>query len=383
MSEFTGRAGQTFGKAWRRVAADFWPLLQTTLAVVVSWVLAGQLHNSPFFAPVAAVVALNADRGERGINAVRLMLGVIVGIVVADIALLGHTSRTVVLAGATFVAMLISFALGGSRLVIAQAAAGAILTVTIGDPAAGTGRLLDALIGAGVALVISQVLFPAEPLKLLRRAEMAALDEVATALSLTCKALRTHDNTFAAQAIDTLRNAEDPLSALSGIRKRIRDVARRAPYWWRGVAAIRREAEHSGELDLLDSSCVTLVRTVKATEENRVLLAPAIEQLTCAARTLQHSLNDGAARQRAADRALTAARAVAAIDPGSDQQLSAACGAVRMVATDLVVFAGVEVGEAKAAVRGEIERPAVIPPVAPRRIPFAHRFRLRGAAHPR
>lgn len=249
MSRITGKARQAFGRAWRRVAADLWPLLQTTLAAVVSWVLAGQVNNSPFFAPVAAVVALNADRGERGINAVRLVLGVIVGILVADIALLGNASRTVVLAVATFVAMLISFALGGSRLVIAQAAAGAILTVTIGDPAAGTGRLLDALIGAGVALVISQVLFPAEPLKLLRRAEMAALDEVATALSLTGEALRTHDHTFAARAIDTLRDADDPLSALSSIRRRIRDVARRAPYWWRGVAAIRREAEHSGEIE--------------------------------------------------------------------------------------------------------------------------------------
>ena len=50
-----------------------------------AWVIAKHVvdHHEPFFAPIAAVVALNAPLGERGLNAVRLLEGVVVGIVVA------------------------------------------------------------------------------------------------------------------------------------------------------------------------------------------------------------------------------------------------------------------------------------------------------------
>jgi uncharacterized membrane protein YgaE (UPF0421/DUF939 family) len=73
----------------RRSAAHAWPLLQTTAAATVAWVIATQLgdHPEPFFAPIAAVVALNASRGERGSNAVRLLVGVVVGIVAGELAL--------------------------------------------------------------------------------------------------------------------------------------------------------------------------------------------------------------------------------------------------------------------------------------------------------
>src|SRR5215218_4330240 len=72
----------------RRVAGNAWPLLQGTAAATAAWVIARQLgdHPDPFFAPVAAVVALNASRGERGSNAVRLLVGVVVGIVAGELA---------------------------------------------------------------------------------------------------------------------------------------------------------------------------------------------------------------------------------------------------------------------------------------------------------
>ena len=52
--------------ALRRVAANAWPLLQSTAAATAAWWLARWLNNhpDPFFAPIAAVVALNASRGS-------------------------------------------------------------------------------------------------------------------------------------------------------------------------------------------------------------------------------------------------------------------------------------------------------------------------------
>jgi uncharacterized membrane protein YgaE (UPF0421/DUF939 family) len=53
----------------------------------------------------------------------------------------------------------------------AQTATASILTVAVAGGEAGTQRLADALIGAGVALVFSKFLFSPNPVLLVRRAE--------------------------------------------------------------------------------------------------------------------------------------------------------------------------------------------------------------------
>lgn len=67
--------------------AETWPLAQATAAATVAWVIAVGIggHADPFFAPIAAVVALNFAQGERGRSAVRLVLGTCVGIVVGEL----------------------------------------------------------------------------------------------------------------------------------------------------------------------------------------------------------------------------------------------------------------------------------------------------------
>lgn len=118
-------------------AARFaWPLLQGTGAAAAAWVIAKHVlgHVEPFFAPVAAVVALNASLGERGLNAIRLVQGVIVGILVGGIVLALVGSGWGALALATFAATAVARGLGGARIVLAQAAVGAILTATVADP---------------------------------------------------------------------------------------------------------------------------------------------------------------------------------------------------------------------------------------------------------
>ncbi|MGE5763050.1 MAG: FUSC family protein [Mycobacterium leprae] len=66
-----------------------WPLLQSAIAGTVAWQIAAHVvgHHQPFFAPIAAVVALNQSIGERGVNAVRLLVGVVVGIVAGEAAM--------------------------------------------------------------------------------------------------------------------------------------------------------------------------------------------------------------------------------------------------------------------------------------------------------
>ena len=151
-----------------------WPILQTAAAAVAAWYLALALlgGDQPLFAPIAAVIALGATVGQRGQRAFELVGGVILGIAVADliVAAIGtgpwQAGVMVVLAMGTAVA------LGGRELLVAEAAVSAILIATL--PGAGAGfppeRFLEAIIGGGVALVASVLLFPPDPALLVGRA---------------------------------------------------------------------------------------------------------------------------------------------------------------------------------------------------------------------
>jgi hypothetical protein len=352
----------------RRVAGNAWPLLQGTAAATAAWVIARRLgdHPDPFFAPIAAVVALNASRGERGSNALRLLVGVVAGIVAGELAIgvLGAGYGTLALA--TFAAMAVAVALGGARVMVAQAAASAILTVTVADGGAGPQRLLDALVGAGVALVFTQVLFSPEPVALLRRAEATALTDLAGALERTARALERDDDELAERAMNSLRDMRDRLAELSRARRASSRVVRHSVVWRTRMAGVVRESENAGYLDLLGGSCLLLTRTALAMSlPERRRLAPGVLELAAAIADLARAPGDRPTRQRAADRALDLARS--ASSPGQYQPAFAAAAALQMVASDVMVFAGVDPGQADQVLRegtGEVQVPG--PPLASR-----------------
>jgi hypothetical protein len=73
-------------RALPRPPPETWLVVQGTLAATAAWVIARHIvgNHQPFFAPIAAFVGLNASLGERGRNALRLLLGVVRGIVPAS-----------------------------------------------------------------------------------------------------------------------------------------------------------------------------------------------------------------------------------------------------------------------------------------------------------
>jgi uncharacterized membrane protein YgaE (UPF0421/DUF939 family) len=365
------RVAVTGSRALQRVVADAWPLLQGTAAATAAWVLAKYVfdHSQPFFAPIAALVALNTALGERGLNALRLLQGVVLGIVVAEVILATLGGGYGSMALAILVATAAARALGGTRIVIAQAAVAAILTIAVADAEAGVERLTDALIGAGVALVFSQVLFSPEPLRLLRRAEAAMLERMAAGLALTARALEQGDDELAEQAIAALRELPDDVAELRRTRRASARVARRTLVWRAHRELVVRENENADHLDLLGGSCLMLARVAPSlTPPEQEAIEPSVRGLADVLAALARDLGDRTTRQRAADRALEVANSVSGSDalPGSASAL--AITGVRLVATDLMVFAGVDLDDAVEAVReGILEQRVAAPAPAPRR----------------
>jgi uncharacterized membrane protein YgaE (UPF0421/DUF939 family) len=252
------------------LAADAWLLLQQALAATLAWLIATRVmqHHIPFFAPIAAVVALNTSLGQRGTNAVRLLIGVAVGIICGEGGLWLLGAGYLALGMATFVAMFLAQLVDRAFVVTAQAASAAILTVTTAGGEGGLDRLLDALVGAGVALVFSQVLFTPDPVRLVQRAEAAALGEMAEGLRLTAQGMRNRNAGLAARAVTKLRDLPVQLGELARIVRASAAVARHSLLWQRRRVAVTAETVHARRLDLLGGSCLLLARAATTADDS-------------------------------------------------------------------------------------------------------------------
>ncbi|GIF00897.1 FUSC family protein [Paractinoplanes rishiriensis] len=336
----------TRSQRWIRAV---WPLAQQSAAAVVAWLIAVRVagHADPFFAPIAAVVGLNATLGQRGSNAVRLVSGVVIGVLVGEVAvwLAGGGVRT--LAVATFTAILLARVVDGARIVLAQAAVSVILVVVLVHPERGGDRMVDAVIGAAVALAFSQVLFTPEPLRLLRRAEAAVLSSLADGLRMTGDAVEHGDQQRAMAATVKLRSVRDDLTALGTARSASDRITRHGLAWRRRAALVVAERAGADHLDLLAGSCLMLTRTATAVDgPERARLAAVIRHLAGAMDEVAENPGGQDTRQNMAEDGVELAMWL--VEHGArvsaQSALAAAQGSVRMVAADVMVFAGADPG---------------------------------------
>jgi uncharacterized membrane protein YgaE (UPF0421/DUF939 family) len=327
------------------VRIDAWPLVQRTAAATIAWLLALLIgnHPDPFFAPIAAVVALNASFGERGLNALRLLLGVFVGILAGETTLLLLGGGFGSLAVAIFAAMTIARALGGAPVVVAQAASAAILTIAVADGRVGPDRMVDALIGAGVALVFSQLLFTPDPVRLLRRAESAALTGMADGLRLTAHAVAEADEDAGEQAMRRLRELSEFLLVLNKARGASGRIARHSLAGRSRIARVVHEQESADQLGLLGVSCLMLARTALATgPEGSRALGDAVNQVAGLLTELATSPGDVAVRQAVVDRVPALLHDPSTPGEAPHASLVALEVAFRVVVADMMIFAGAD-----------------------------------------
>ena len=158
-----------------RLKQNAWHIAQCAVAAGVAWLVASDLlgHDTPFFAPIAAVLSLGTSYGQRLRRVAEVTLGVAIGVFVADLFVLAFGSGAWQLAVVVGLSMATAFLLDAGRLFVTQAAVQSIVVVTlIPDPGAALTRWSDALVGGAVALVAATVV-PRAPLR--RPRERAAI----------------------------------------------------------------------------------------------------------------------------------------------------------------------------------------------------------------
>ena len=230
------RLVRTIGARWIENWRD---AMASAVAAGLAWLLAQHLfgHPRPLFAAISAIVCLSPGLPSHFRQALGLLIGVAIGIVVGEFGLLiPDTMPLLRLAFVSFVAIVVAGFLGLPPVVPIQAGVSAILVLALGPATAGSVRMLDVAVGAALGLFFSQILLTPNPVRIIDDAARDLLNALARGLDDGAEAVRRLDHKRAEGAVRRLSKAHDNLVALSaGI-----DAARSAARWsLRGLLAAR------------------------------------------------------------------------------------------------------------------------------------------------
>lgn len=338
-----------------------WPIVQTAGAAAGAWVLAELLlsREQPVFASVAAVVALGATLGQRRERAKELIGGIVLGIAIADLIVAAIGTGPPQMALMIVLAMSAAVLLGGGPVLITEAAVSAILLAAL-EPSAvefPPGRLLEALIGGGVALVVHSLMFPPDPVVHISRAAHAVLGELGTTLEEVAAALAAGDAGRAGAALQASRGMDERVRALEDALELGHDTASSAAVGRAARQELQRQERMVRHIDYAVRNTRVLARhasrCVRGERPVPEELPGAIHDLSRAVWALAVQLDEPARVAEVRGLAVRAAgRALAAFERDPDLTLTEIVALVRSTATDLVRAS--HAGEDAAHAAGEV-----------------------------
>jgi uncharacterized membrane protein YgaE (UPF0421/DUF939 family) len=153
---------------------------------------------------------------------------------------------------------------GAGGMFINQTASSAILVIALHRTGTGPERLIDALIGGGVALMMAVLLFPAAPLPLIRDATQAVFAALGEALDHLGEVLAGQTRPDAAWTISISQRIHGRLATLADAHTTAVRIVGLAPRRWRDRMPVRRAEAHWGELNLLAGTVLSLLRVATA-----------------------------------------------------------------------------------------------------------------------
>ncbi|WP_083338015.1 FUSC family protein [Mycobacteroides franklinii] len=267
------RIGSATSSAVRRLRGLAWAIVQASIAAGLAWFIAHDLmgHPQPFFAPVAAAVCLSASTVLRAQRALQMIFGVSlgIGIGVAVQALLGTSAFAVV--GAVFVSLCLAVVLAQGFIAqglmfFNQTAVSAILIITLPHGGTGAERLFDALVGGGIAIVVSVLLFPANPVALLRTAIGSTLAAMADTLTRLARMVedRGRESGDAGWIGAEAERLNQDLAGIAQARATAGQVIRVAPRRRALRPVVEILEREATQIALLTSTVLNLARTAEA-----------------------------------------------------------------------------------------------------------------------
>lgn len=283
----------------RRVRSQASALLQTAAAAAVSYAISIYAlgNEAPIFAAISAVIVLGAARGQEPRRAVEVTAGVVVGVTIADVLVLAIGTGIPQIALIVVLAMVVALFVGAGPVLVTQAAVSAIFVATVEPPTGGLvpARLFDTLIGGSVALLISQLMFPLNPVALIRRAARPVFSELGAALEETADALAAGDPDAAEAALYRARGIDESVRAFNDALQTGYETVRLAPPRRRARGHLDEYALAASQIDLAVRNTRVLARVaisvVRSNKPAAAGVVDAVRRLGDAVRSLNRQLD--------------------------------------------------------------------------------------------
>lgn len=277
----------------RRFGSARWAIAESAIASGLAWYLAHDVlgHRLPFFAPIAAAVSLSASHVLRGQRSLQLIGGVALGIVIGIIVQAQFGTGPLAIGVAVLTAMYSALLVGGGifsqgLMFVNQTASSAILVIAFHQPGSGTERLVDAFVGAGVVIVMSVLLFPPDPLRLLSEATQSVFAELRDDMVRLEGHLMRGESLAPDWTLSAGQRVHSELAELAQARAAAIQTATMAPRRRPVREQVRKLTDHTAQLDLLADTVVSMLRgTEEAVLAGKALPRPlrlAISELTAA-----------------------------------------------------------------------------------------------------
>lgn len=336
----------------RRLRLTAVPLAQIALAAGLAWwVASGPLigHDVPFFAPIAALISLGVGLGQRLPRLIELVVGVALGVLIGDLLIYVIGTGTLQLVLVVALAVGVAVFLGGGALTTSQTGSSAVLVATLVPPTEeqlfNLDRFVDALVGGGVAILVSALLLPVNPVTVARRAVDPLLGTLADIGDEIANAIRARDRGACDDALGLARRTQSDINNLHEALEGAVEVSRIAPLRWRKKGALESYLDAAVPIDHIARNLRVLSRHAGTMTSRKEpvppLLLDALTHVTSAIRRLQDALRRGADPAGARREALEAARqAAAALEQTGGFSGQVVSAQVRSLAVDVLRAAG-------------------------------------------
>ncbi|NPC97470.1 aromatic acid exporter family protein [Nocardioides sp. zg-DK7169] len=332
----------------KRLSSKRWQIAQASAAAGIAWFIAADVfhHELPFLAATSAMLCLGTSYGQRLRRVAEVMIGVAIGVFVADLFVLEFGTGGWQIALIVAISMSVAFLLDGGQLFVNQAAIqGIIVCALVPEPGQAFTRWTDALIGGSVALVAATVV-PAAPLRRPREQAAAVMRKLATLLRTAGEVMVDGEVERAFALLADARSTDHLIRELQDAADEGMSVVASSPFRFRHREGVRRVADLVGPLDRALRSTRVLVRQVAVAAYRRQPIPQSYSRIAL-------DLADAAlevAAELQADRMATAARptllavgnGTAHVERNDDLAADVVLAQLRSIIVDLLLLSGLD-----------------------------------------
>ncbi|RUQ85492.1 FUSC family protein [Labedella gwakjiensis] len=346
----------TSGVSLRRVSTSLPAILQITAAAVIAYLFAREVlgHDVPLLAVTVSLSSLGFVRDARPVRVLETAVGMTLGIAVAEAVVLtfgqGIVQLAVVLSATLVIARLLSPAAAFAIAAAIQSVLVSLLPAPDGGPFV---RVVDGVVGGVVALAAT-ALIPRDPRRAAIREARALFAEFEAVTASLVSSLRYADHEESERALVRVRGTQPLLDAWRGSLDSARAIVSVSPIVRRHRAELERQAVVLDGMDLATRNLRVIARRldfVGRDGQSRPAVADLLARVSAAVSLLSASLDDIEQlpiARRALEELARHLRPEEVL--GGDARVSeqALVIALRPLVVDLLVAAGMPVGEAQA-----------------------------------